>query len=248
MQKDNKIINYLKENYKLMIPIALMVVVFIAAIVYYKVTIFDNFTKENEDKFYQWFYDKKIEYNGVFSTNRRNEIVGFKAKEKDIQFDSTPIYFQNKEKVIFPSVMSIVMPTLNCAEYYANKYSYITNEKDNNILTTEKYNNRLGHYFLFDGYDLYFFIDEVKLNIDKNTSVTLSPLSYVKAKSGSYLSYYDKKTDTYKTINSTNNSMIVENNYYKVNVITDSIEYYGTDVILTGKVNELNPIKMKDNL
>ena len=42
--------------------------------------------------------------------------------------------------------------------------------------------------------------------------------------------------------------MIVENNYYKVNVITDSIEYYGTDVILTGKVNELNPIKMKDNL
>ena len=140
------------------------------------------------------------------------------------------------------------MPTLNCAEYYANKYSYITNEKDNNILTTEKYNNRLGHYFLFDGYDLYFFIDEVKLNIDKNTSITLSPLSYVKAKSGSYLSYYDKKTDIYKTINSTNNSMIVENNYYKVNVITDSIEYYGTDVILTGKVNELNPIKMKDNL
>ena len=47
MQKDNKIISYLKENYKLMIPIALMVVVFIAAIVYYKVTIFDNFTKEN---------------------------------------------------------------------------------------------------------------------------------------------------------------------------------------------------------
>ena len=148
MQKDNKIISYLKENYKLMIPIALMVVVFIAAIVYYKVTVFDNFTKENEDKFYQWFYDKKVEYNGIFSTNRRNEIVDFKAIDKDIKFDSTPVYFQDKEKVIFPSVMSVVMPTLNCAEYYANKYSYITNEKDNNILTTEKYSNRLGHYFL----------------------------------------------------------------------------------------------------
>lgn len=244
MEKDNKLNNYIKENYKLMIPIALMIVVFIAAIVYYKVTIYDNYTQDNEDKFYQWFYEKKYEYTGMVSTNRKNEIVEFKSKELDINFDSTPIYYQNTEKVIFPTNMSVVMPTLNCAEYFAKKYSYITNKKGTKTLITEKYNNRLGHYFLYDGYDLYFFLDEVTITID-NQKVTLSPLSYIIAKSGKSLSYYDKKTDVFKTIKTDKTNIIAENTYYKLNVNTDSLDYYGTDVILTGKVDELNPIKMK---
>ena len=123
MEKKNKIIDYIKENYKLMIPIALMVVVFIAAIVYYKVTVYDNFAKKEEEKVYQWFYDQKYEYTGIVSTNRKDEIVDFKSKEIDVNLDSTPIYYQKEEKIIFPNNMSIVMPTLNCAEYLANKYS-----------------------------------------------------------------------------------------------------------------------------
>ena len=242
----NKIINYLKDNYKLMIPISLMIVVFIAAIIYYKVTIFDNYTKENEEKVYQWLYDQKYEYTGTVSTNRRNEIVKFIPKDLDIHLDSTPIYYQKKDKIIFPSNMSVVMPTLNCAEYLANKYSYVVVKEENNILVSEKYNNRLGHYFLYDGYDLYFFLDEVKLTIN-DTKIVLSPLSYLIAKSGKYISYYDKKTDTFKTINKTYNNITAETNYYKVNVITDTVDYFGTDVILTGRINELNPIKMKGN-
>ena len=247
MEKENKIINFIKENYKLMIPIALMIVIFIAALVYYKVTIFDNYTTEKEDKFYQWYYEQKHEYNGIVSENRRKEIVDFKAKDIKINFDSTPIYYKEKDKVIFPANMSVIMPTLNCAEYYANKYSYITLKKDNYILTTEKYNNRLGRYILYDGRDLYFFIDEVTITIDKE-KITLSPLSYVIAKTGESLSYYDKKTDVFKKIKTTNKKIIVENNYYKINVSSDNIDYYGNDVILTEKVDELNPIRMKDNL
>lgn len=246
MEKENKIINYIKDNYKLMLPIALMIVVFIAAVIYYKVTIYDNYTKDNEAKVYQWFYDQKYEYTGIVSTNRRKEIAKFQPKDMDIRLDSTPVYYQNKEKVIFPSNMSVVMPTLNCVEYLANQYSYIEVKDENKMLVAEKYNNRLGHYFLYDGYDLYFFLDEVKITI-KDTKITLSPLSYLIAKTGKNLSYYDKKTDTFKTIENKNNTVMVENNYYKINVIDDTIDYYGTDVILTGKVTELNPIKMKGN-
>ena len=244
MEKKNKIIDYIKENYKLMIPIALMVVVFIAAIVYYKVTVYDNFAKKEEEKVYQWFYDQKYEYTGIVSTNRKDEIVGFKSKEIDVNLDSTPIYYQKEEKIIFPNNMSIVMPTLNCDEYLANKYSYITSKKGNNTLVTEKYKNRLGHYFLYDGYDLYFFLDETTITIDE-TQITLSPLSYIIAKAGKSISYYDKKSDNYKTIKTDKTSIIAESKYYKINVMTDTRDYYGTDVILTGKVEELNTIKLK---
>lgn len=246
MKEENKIIKYAKENYKLMIPIALMIVLFIAALVYYKVTIFDNYTKDKEINVYQWFYNKKYEYKGIITTNRKNEIVNFKAKDIDVSLDSTPIYYQNKDKIIFPNQMSVVMPTLNCAEYYTNKYSYINVKKSNNILTTEKYSNKLGHYFLYDGYDLYFFLDEVTITID-NTKINLSPLSYIIATSDKYISYYDKKTDTFKIIKPQNEQIIAENNFYKIYLNIDTIDYFGTDVILTGKVDELNPIRMKGN-
>lgn len=245
MYKVNNIKDFFKNNYKIIIPLSLILVLFIAALVYYKVTILDNYTKETEDKFYQYFYDKKYEYDAVVSTNRKNLIVDFKTDDYDISFDSTPIYYQNKNKVIFPSNMSVVMPTLNCSEYLAKKYSYMTVTKDNYMLTTEKYNNRLGKYFLYDGRDLYFFIDEVKLKTN-DEEITLSPLSYVIAKSNNYISYYDKKSDTYKTIGA-DSQAVVENEYYKIYVSLDNIDYYGTDVILTSEIEELNTIDMKDN-
>ena len=245
--KNNKIITYIKENYKLIIPLSLILVVFIAALVYYKVRIYDNYKKDTNDKFYQWFYNKKYEYTGTVSTNRKNEIVDFNTKEYDIEFDSTPIYYQNKNIVIFTRNMSVVMPTLNCSEYLSQKYSYLTTTKNNiHTLTTKKYNSKLGHYFLYDGKDLYFFLDEVKLKIDKQ-EIKLSPLSYIIAENNKYISYYDKKTDTFKTIETKSNQATAENDYYKIYISIDNIDYYGTDVILTSKISELNPINMKDN-
>ena len=245
--KNNKIITYIKENYKIIIPLSLILVLFIAASVYYKVRIYDTYKKDTNDKFYQWFYNRKYEYTGTVSTNRKNEIVDFTTKDYDISFDSTPVYYQKKKIVVFTTNMSVVMPTLNCSEYLSPKYSYLTTSKNNNhTLTTKKYNSKLGHYFLYDGKDLYFFLDEVKLKID-NQEITLSPLSYVIAENNKYVTYYDKKTDTFKTIETTSNSTTAENDYYKIYVSTDNIDYYGTNVILTSKITELNPISMKDN-
>jgi hypothetical protein len=72
-------------------------------------------------------------------------------------------------------------------------------------------------------------------------------MSYIIAKPNSYIRYYDKDTDTEKTINDVSNGITVENNFYKIAVMTDTIDYYGSEVILTGKIDELNPIKMKGN-
>lgn len=246
IKKDNKVYKFIKDNYKIIIPILLILVLFIAFFIYYKVSILDNYRKDTEDNFYQYFYDKKYEYKGIVTTNRRDVIVDFKTDDYDIKFESTPIYYADKDKVIFPQDMSVVMPTLSCAEYLTMGYSYLELSNDNYILTTKGYSNKLGKYFLFDGGDLYFFLDEVKLKIGES-EVTLSPMSYVVAKYNKTISYYDKKSDTYKTIEVSDDQSIVYNDYYKIYVSLDQIDYYGTEVILTAGIDNLNTIDKKGN-
>ncbi|MBR3162424.1 MAG: hypothetical protein IKF19_06820 [Bacilli bacterium] len=241
-----KMINVLKENFKIIIPLTLILVIFISFFIYYKVSISDNYREYKNIKAYQYFYDEKYEYNAKIGLNRKKEIVEFETKDYDINFDSTPIYYENKNKVIFPQNMSVVMPTLSCSEYLSPKYSLITKKKANYFLKTTKYENKLGHYFLYDGLNLYFFLDEVKLTIN-NQEIKLSPLSYVQSsKVNSNISYYDKATDTYKTIAAKDYKTTAESNYYKVNINTDQIDYFGENINLTSQITSLNTINMKD--
>lgn len=244
-EKVDNITNWIKENYKLVIPLTLMVVLFIAFFVYYKLLISNNVTKDETVKVYQYFYEKKYDYNLTVSKNRKNEIVGIKPQDITVNYDSTPIYYREKNIIIFPEDMSVIMPTLNCAEYLSKGYSYITYEKSTYNLTANRYNKKLNHYFLYDGEDLYFFIEPVTLTAN-NEKIELSPLSYIIAKYNNSITYYDKKTDTFKVINTTNNDVKVENEYYSINVTKDSIDYQGTNFILTTDIKNLNTIDKKD--
>ena len=136
------------------------------------------------------------------------------------------------------------MPTINCAEYLSQGYSYIIYQNKNYNLITKNYNKKLGKYFLYDGSDLYFFIDEVILKVDEK-EIKLSPMSYVIAKYNKYISYYDKESDTYNTIETTSDESTIKNNYYTIYISKDRIDYYGTNVILTSDIKNLNTIDKK---
>ncbi len=242
--KDNDVIKFIKDNYKLVIPIAFLLVVFIAAITYYQISISNNITKETDEKVYQYFYTKKYEYTATISKNRKDVIVDYQPKDININLDSTPIYYQKENIVIFPKDMSVIMPTLNCQEYLSTGYSYITHNKGVYNLTTNKYNKKLNHYFFYDSKDLYFFIEPTTLKVGKE-EIKLSSLSYVIAKYGSSITYYDKKTDTSKTIETNNNDDYIENEYYKIYINRDTIDYQGSTVPITQDISKLNTIDMK---
>ena len=247
--KTEKIVNIkniIKENYKLIIPIALMIVIFIAFLIYYKVSIISsNYTIDETAEVYQYFYDQKYEYKTTISKNRKDVILDTKPQDIKINLDSTPIYYQKEDIVIFPKDMSVVMPTLSCAEYLSKGYSYITDENGIYTLTTDKYNKKLNHYFLYDGLDLYFFIEPVTLTIGKE-NIELSSFSYVIAKYNKYITYYDKKTDTSKTIETDVDDSTIKNEYYTINISKDSLNYHGTTILLTSSLENLNTIDKKD--
>ena len=116
---------WVQENYKLIIPISLIVVVFISFLVYYKLMISNNYHIDIEENVYQYFYDKKYEYTAVVSKNRKDVVVDYKPKNIKVNIDSTPIYYQKGNVVLFPSDMSVVMPTLSCAEYLTSGEYYV---------------------------------------------------------------------------------------------------------------------------
>lgn len=242
--KIDNIKNIIKENYKLVIPIVLMIVLFIAFLIYYNVSIRNNYTKDETIKVFQYFYEKKYEYNLTISKNRKDVIVDIKPQDIKVNYDSTPVYYQNKDIVILPKNMSVVMPTLSCAEYLSKGYSYITYENGIYNLTTDKYNKKLNHYFLYDGKDLYFFIEPVILTVN-NEKIELSSLSYVIAKYNNSITYYDKKSDTFKIIETTSDESTIENKYYSINISKDSLNYQGTNVLLTSAIENLNTIDKK---
>lgn len=236
---------FIKLNYKLLIPILLILLLFIVFFIYYQISTKEILTDTN-DKFYQYFYGEKYNYEATITTNKKNEVVDFKPTTIEIEFDSTPIYYQNKNKVILPQDMSIVMPTLSCAEYLSKGYSVITYENNIYNLTTKKYNNKLNHYFLYDSKDLYFFIENVILKVNEQ-EITLSPFSYVIYENyNNTLSYYDKENDKYETIANINSNAIVSNDYYTIHVDKDYLDYYGSEVLLTSGIENLNTIDMKD--
>ena len=103
---------WVQDNYKLIIPISLIVVVFISFLVYYKLMISNNYHIDIEENVYQYFYNKKYEYTAVVSKNRKDVVVDYKPKNINVNIDSTPIYYQKGNVVLFPSDMSVVMPTL----------------------------------------------------------------------------------------------------------------------------------------
>ena len=245
MNKIEDIKQIIKENYKLIIPITLILVLFIAFLIYYKVMISNKYTKDETIKVFQYFYGEKYDYNLKVSKNRKDVIVSIEPQDIKINYDSTPIYYRDKDIVILPKDMSVVMPTLSCAEYLARGYSYITYEKGIYNISTDRYNKKLNHYFFYDGKDLYFFIEPVTLKIN-DEKIELSPFSYVIAKYNKSISYYDKKTDTFKTIEETDDKILIENEYYSINVSKDYLNYQGTNIILTSAIENLITIDKKD--
>lgn len=235
----------IKENYKLIIPITLILVLFISFLIYYKVMISNNYTKDETINASQYFYGEKYNYSLKVSKNRKDVIVSIKPQDIKINYDSTPIYYQDKDIVILPKDMSVIMPTLSCAEYLAKGYSYITYEKGIYNITTDKYNKKLNHYFFYDGKDLYFFIEPVTLTVN-NEKIELSPFSYIIAKYNNSITYYDKKTDTFKILEVTDDKALIENEYYSINISKDNLNYQGTNIILTSAIENLITIDKKD--
>ena len=236
-----KIINFFKEKYKIFIPIMVVLVLLIAVFFLYREYKYDNYRDKKEVAVYQYFAGKKKEYTAIITYNLKKVIVSVEGKDKKINYDSTPIYYQDEDMILFPNEMTIVFPLRSGIAYRLYKYtSYGIKDRVHKIISGNE-SDTYNHFFLYDGKGLYFFADKVPLKIDDKDYVELSPNSYVHIAGDYNLVYYDRENDKSEVldiygmkITATNDDVVVD--------LTDGAFYLYGKRALINQPSSLNPL------
>lgn len=222
---------FIKNKYNVLIPVFLLIVLLIALLLYSKEYKSNRYAEVNEVDVYQYFSGIKMEYTASVGRNKKNVILDFQNSEYDVSFDSTPVYIVANENVIFPKEMSAIFPLKN-KQYYVNSLAEVYKENSLYYLNVRNLNDNYNNLFFYDGANLYFFIDNVTLEVG-NRTVELSPLSYVSCSYRNFVEYYDYANDTYESIDIDNERVIVSNNYMTIDVTGDKVIYSEGFMLLT---------------
>lgn len=231
---------FLKKRYNILIPIFLLVVVLIAVLLYSHEYKNNRYANEDEVEVYQYFSGNKMEYTAIIGRNRKNVVLSYSNKDFNVSLDSTPVYLKDKDSVIFPKEMSIVFP-LDDREYKVNALAEIYMENQLYYLNLRNMNEAIEHAFFYDGKNLYFFIDAVTIMIGDEV-IELSPMSYLSCSYLNLLEYYDRENDEYGIIEFKSGSVIVENDYMKIDVGLDKVLYEKSFTLLANDFSVLEKI------
>lgn len=236
-----KIIEFCKKKYKVLIPIMVVVVLLVTTFFLYREYKYDNTRNKEEVSVYQYFGGVRVDYTSIVTYNLKNAIVDVSVKDKKIESNTVPIYYEDKSNVIFPVEMSIVFPLRDGSQFRLYKYATYYNEDNTHFI---KNNTDLGTYsdfFLYNGKDAFFFPEETTLKINNKDYKELGPMSYVSVVGGYTLIYYDTETDTSEAIELDGDTVTVVGNNINVNV-SERYFYSFSNKILLMSPNNLNPV------
>lgn len=237
---------FITKNYKIFIPVILVIVLGLALIIYFNELKKNNYREKSTFGFYQYIMDTKKEFDMIVSTDRHNVVKEIITVNDSIVFDSTPIYYNEEKKVIFPSDISLVFPLQNGSQYKIMANSILEYKDYAYHLLTEDYDDVIEKCFFYDGNNTYFFIDKVTIAIN-DEKITLSPMSYVILNYQNSLEYYDYEKDSYTIKEINNEKIIITNDYLEVNVTDDYITRFGNDILLATDFDYLDTIDKIDD-
>lgn len=185
-------------------------------------------TTENHD-FYQWYSGQKVEYKGQLTFTRKEGLTELRATDRKVTLDSIPVYYADENnKVIFPEDMAIVYPNNNGMMYRINHFADLTEENGDiyleTNLATKTNKTKLEKAFLYDGQDLYFFLDRTTITVN-GTNYEVSPLSYAIVRYKQSVEIYNYEKDEYQVIDTTETQDAkVVTDTYTINMSVDSLQ------------------------
>ena len=235
-------IEFIKKKYNILIPIFLIIVILIAVILYVREYRNNRYAEYKEVNVYQYFSGNKMEYVAKIGRNRKGVVLNFEAKDFTASLDSTPVYINKKDttEVIFPKEMAMFFPIKNKV-YQVDALSNLYIKNDLVYLRLKRLDKTFDHMFLYDGRDLYFFIDSTTLVVGTE-EIPLSPMSYVSCSYTNMLEYYDKENDKYEIIPLTDERVYVKNDYMNIDVTLDKVIYKDSFYLLGGNLSNYQKI------
>lgn len=223
--------------------ITIISIISVIIVVYIFINKLSSLSSVKEHELYQYVMGNKIEYKGIIKMATKNDITELTTNEGTISLNSIPIYYKDENnKAILPLDMAIAFPMENGALYKVNRLSTIYIDHGSVYLQKGKLNKELIDAFLYDGNDLYFFIENTKLTINNN-EYNLPPLSYVNATYKGYVEIYNYDTEEYTYIEKTTSDIIAKTSKYTINLSIDSMQYEETEQLLLKKIKNLQNIE-----
>lgn len=196
-----------------------------------------NTTTTEKHDFYQWYSGQKVEYKGQLTFTRKEGLTELKATDRKVTLDSTPVYYADvNSKVIFPEDMAIVYPNNNGLMYRINHFANIAEENGEiyieTNLATKTNKTKLEKSFLYDGQDLYFFLDKTTITVN-GINYEVSPLSYAIVRYKQSVEIYNYEKDEYQIIDTTDTQEAkVVTDTYTINMSVDSLQTAEKDQLL----------------
>lgn len=223
--------------------ITVIAIISVIVVVYIFINKLSSLSSVKEHEFYQYVMGNKIEYKGIVKMATKNDITELTTNEGTISLDSIPIYYNDeRNKVILPSDMAIAFPMENGALYKVNSLSIVYIDHGEVFVQKGNLNKQLEDAFLYDGNDLYFFIENTKVTIN-GTEYRLPPLSYVNATYKGYVEIYNYDTDEYTYIEKVTSDIIAKTSKYSINLSIDSMQYEENDQLLLKRIKNLQNLR-----
>lgn len=205
-----------------------------------------NSTTVESHDFYQWYSGQRVEYKGELTFTRKEGLTELKATDRKVTLDSTPVYYADENgKVIFPEDMAVVYPNNNGMMYRINHFADITEENGEiyleTNLATKTNKTKLEKAFLYDGQDLYFFLERTNITVN-GTTYEVSPLSYAIVRYKQSVEIYNYEKDEYQVIDTTETQDAkVVTDTYTINMSVDSLQTAEKEQLLIKGLSYLQP-------
>ncbi len=234
-KKNKKNENWFKDNVlKIVIFLTLLIILVIVAL------FIINLNTENieEKDFYQWIGQGKVEYTGAMKILYNGEVSELQTENENIELDFTPVYYKDEPKMLFSNDMALVQPLNNGSMNKLPRFSVLEEKEDGIYLDSRKEDKKIENSFLFNGKDLYVFLEETTIIIDEIEYV-VSPMSYANVSYKQMVEIYDKKSDVGNVIITEDSSVIAKTGNYEIDMSIDSLKTGTKEQLLIKTIDSL---------
>lgn len=237
-------ISKLLNNKYIKVLIGLILTIFLALIIFMIIKMNNKEYKYEiqDEKVYTYIGERKYEYDSKVTVDATGNVSKIKSKGASLEISSYPIYYTTKKQVVFASKMSMINPLNDISQNSTQKLFTINRTINNVYMKSNGKELDVGEYFLFNGNDMYFFLDSVDVSFD-NYKETLPPFSYVIYDMANELYIYNYDRDEMNKFTEINSDVIISTNNYSINLADDSVKCGDAEALLIKNIEFLDLIK-----
>ena len=218
---------------------AFLVLVGVLLVVFQAEEEITQYTIKNE-RLYTFVLNHRLDMTSQVTLDHDENVTKMIYNGEEITLMSEPIYYVGKQEAVFPDAMSVVFPRDNRRQKKINRYTKVEGGSVQAMLTNTNLKYALTDAFIFDGDNVYFFVDDGTIKYGDKT-VPISKFSMVVCEYRGSLAIYDYKTQKMTYEEKFEGNVIADLNTYSINLSEDKVILKGESYLLDKNV-ETQPL------